>query len=153
MVRVPVRYAFISLFLPLSVFSTLKCELYIAESSIPNAGIGIFSGVSKHKGDTIGNGDKAIPLIDIYINNDYFLDGRNNPTEDYIWDGKDLGMGLETFGVDGVSTFWPGIDAMVNSHLALMSQRLYRFMTRMVCIDGSTPELAAYPLIMLERAW
>jgi hypothetical protein len=71
----------------------LECDLYFAESTIPNAGIGIFSGVAKAKGDTIGNGDKAIPLIDWYWNNGMYEEKGDdeddpdffNPLRDYVW--------------------------------------------------------------------
>jgi hypothetical protein len=45
----------------------LHCDLYIAESTIPNAGLGIFTGVGKKEGDTVGNGDLCLPLIDIEV--------------------------------------------------------------------------------------
>mmetsp|Transcript_37958 Transcript_37958/g.92400 ORF Transcript_37958/g.92400 Transcript_37958/m.92400 type:complete len:765 (-) Transcript_37958:102-2396(-) len=52
----------------------LQCDLYLAPSTIPNAGQGIFSGVEKDLDDTIGNGDKALPLIDLFWNNgDYYV--------------------------------------------------------------------------------
>lgn len=35
----------------------LQCDLYLAPSTIPGAGLGIFSGVPKEIGDTVGNGD------------------------------------------------------------------------------------------------
>ena len=51
----------------------LQCDLYLAPSTIPNAGQGIFSGVEKDVGDEIGNGDKALPIIDLFWNNgDYY---------------------------------------------------------------------------------
>lgn len=42
-----------------------KCGLYLAPSTIPNAGLGIFTAKPLEAGDTIGNGDIAIPLPDI----------------------------------------------------------------------------------------
>lgn len=42
------------------------CGLYLAESTIPGAGIGIFSAVEKKTGDTIAEGDICIPFIDMY---------------------------------------------------------------------------------------
>lgn len=117
--RLLARPAFISILLPLGIYSTLECELYIAESTIPNAGIGLFSGSAKLELDAIGNGDKAIPLVDLYFHNNYFVDGFANPTVDYVWSGEQMGMVLETFESDDISAFWPGIDAMVNCHSGL----------------------------------
>jgi hypothetical protein len=83
--------------LPVPVY--LECELYIAESTIPNAGNGIFSGVIKNKNDYIGNGDKAIPIINVLWHNtggghgnDNTADNFFNPTEHYVWEGSSMGM-------------------------------------------------------------
>ena len=98
----------------------LQCDLYLANSTIPGAGIGIFSTISKQPGDSIGNGDKAIPLVDAYWHNG-FAENFFNPTADYVWDGVSMGMRLELFDVNDISAFWPGIDAMVNSHAGLQN--------------------------------
>ena len=42
-----------------------KCNLYMAESTIPGAGIGIFTTQPIHKGQPIGNGDVYIPILDL----------------------------------------------------------------------------------------
>eukprot|EP00536_Pseudo-nitzschia_multiseries_P002403 jgi/Psemu1/251606/estExt_Genewise1Plus.C_320007 len=99
----------------------LECDLYLAESSIPGAGVGIFSGVSKAAGDYIGNGDKAIPLVDVYWHNGHVGENFFNPPVDYIWDGVAMGMRLEVFDKNDISAFWPGIDAMVNCHSGLLN--------------------------------
>lgn len=96
----------------------LECDLYLAESTINGAGMGIFSGVDKAEGDYIGNGDKAIPLIDAYWHNGFQYDFFN-PTANYVWDGTTMGMAMELFDPNDVSAFWPGIDAMVNCHFGL----------------------------------
>lgn len=41
-----------------------------------------------------------------------------NQFGDYVWDGKDMGMQWESIH-DDVTTFWPGMDALVNCHSAL----------------------------------
>lgn len=98
----------------------LECELYLAESTIPGAGFGLFSGVAKNAGEYVGNGDKAIPLIDVYWHNGGYMEFFN-PTADYVWDGSAMGMKLELFDPNDVSAFWPGIDAMVNCHYGLLN--------------------------------
>jgi hypothetical protein len=45
---------------------TLECGLYLAESTIPHAGLGIFAGHDYRIGQDIGNGDVCIPFIDMY---------------------------------------------------------------------------------------
>jgi hypothetical protein len=98
----------------------LECELYLAESTIPGAGIGVFTGVPKAAGDFLGNGDKAIPLVDAFWHNG-FPDPFFNPTADYVWDGASMGMRLELYDPNDISAFWPGIDAMVNCHFGLLN--------------------------------
>jgi hypothetical protein len=116
--------------------SYLECELYIAESTIPNAGNGLFSGISKKKNEYIGNGDKAIPIIDVWWHNNNNGGGGSgnnknffNPVEHYVWEGSSMGMGLEVFSQNDLSTFWPGLDAIVNCHSGLLN------------VDKSTPHL------------
>jgi hypothetical protein len=42
------------------------CALYLAESTIPGAGMGIFTVEEKRKGETVSRGDLCIPFIDMY---------------------------------------------------------------------------------------
>ena len=44
----------------------LECGLYLAESTIPGAGMGIFAGREYKVGQDIGRGDICIPFIDMY---------------------------------------------------------------------------------------
>jgi hypothetical protein len=59
-------WLFTILVLALEVLSStdLECELFIAPSTIPRAGYGVFSATEKKPGDTIGNGDVAFVLVD-----------------------------------------------------------------------------------------
>jgi hypothetical protein len=62
----------------------LECNLYIAESTIPNAGLGIFTAIERQKGDTVGEGDVCIPLIDLeWHHPDSFY-----PFSEYAWAGE-----------------------------------------------------------------
>ena len=100
----------------------LECELYLADSTIPGAGMGVFTGVAKTEGDFVGNGDKAMPLVDVYWHNgfqshdEFFI-----PTAEYVWDGVGMAMRLELFDTNDISAFWPGIDALVNCHFGLLN--------------------------------
>jgi len=40
-----------------------ECELFLAESTIPHAGLGIFTAIEKKPDETISNGDVAFPII------------------------------------------------------------------------------------------
>lgn len=71
--------------------SATECELYIAESTIPKAGLGIFSAIERKPGDIVGSGDVCLPLFDPKSHHgDPF-----NPFEDYVWLGEDMGMKME----------------------------------------------------------
>jgi hypothetical protein len=66
----------------------LECDLYVAESTIPFAGLGIFTAVEKKVGDMVGNGDVCFPLLETDWHNGIMLDENKeyyNPFEDYVW--------------------------------------------------------------------
>lgn len=63
----------------------IRCNLYLAQSTIPNAGLGIFSGIELHAGDSVGHGDVSIPIFNFTPDEIY----------DYIWAGEVMGMKLE----------------------------------------------------------
>jgi hypothetical protein len=63
----------------------------MAESTIPNAGLGIFSAIELNPGDPVGEGDVCIPIFDLANHHpDPF-----NPFGDYVWAGEVMGMKLE----------------------------------------------------------
>ena len=72
----------------------LECDVYIAESTIPNAGLGVFTAVEKKVGDMVGNGDVCFPLLELDWHNGVILDPDSyffDPFADYVWDGMTLG--------------------------------------------------------------
>lgn len=86
------------------------CTVYIAESTILGAGLGIFTAIDRPEGSMIGKGDVMIPLIDLlYHFRAMILTNNNNschnfdqmaeqlnPFLDYVWNGPMLGMQRET---------------------------------------------------------
>ena len=93
------------------------CELYLAESTIPDSGLGVFTAVAKAPGDTVGNGDVCIPLLELDWHNEgnYF-----NPFSDYVWAGEVMGMKFEV-GSQDVESNCPGLDCAINCNLALIN--------------------------------
>lgn len=95
----------------------MECSLYLAPSTIPNAGLGIFTAKELHHGDSISNEDVAIPILDLEwhnaAENDY--DDFPNPFHDYVWSGRAMGMSREGGDFEAITLFWPGLDAAVNS--------------------------------------
>lgn len=100
-----------------------NCDLFLAPSTIANGGLGIFTGKELHRGDYIGTtGDVAIPIIDLEWNNAK-IEGESfpNPFDDYVWNGRSMGMGPEVGDLEWITTYWPGLDAMVNSFSPLIN--------------------------------
>jgi hypothetical protein len=56
------------------------CGLYLAESTIPGAGLGIFAGEDFKEGSKIGRGDVCIPFVEMYWHNE--PDFYPNPFKD-----------------------------------------------------------------------
>jgi hypothetical protein len=83
-----------------------NCRLVVAPSTIPNAGLGIFTTVPLKKGELIGYGDMVIPITSI-------LSSLPNPFEDYSWNGRAYGGHLDAF--------TPGLQSLMNSNLALLN--------------------------------
>jgi hypothetical protein len=99
-----------------------QCDLYMAESTIPNAGLGIFSAIERNVGDEVGDGDVCFPLLEI----DLHHTGTFNPFYDYVWAGEVMGMKMEVGSAD-VEALCPGLDCAINCNLALIN------------VDKSTP--------------
>jgi SET domain len=110
--------------------SQFQCGLYLAESTIPGAGLGAFTGIDRKPGDIIGQGEVMVPIYDaqyhlqalgpkIAKRDDWeYLD----PTRDYVWYGSDLGMQYESSNpFDHISGIAYGLDAAINCHLALFN--------------------------------
>lgn len=110
--------------------SPFQCSLYMAPSTIPGAGLGIFTGVERNEGDTVGDGDILIPISDQWYHlqvsefyNGYYGAAANlDPTTDYVWFGPEMGMQHESSNAAKfVTAFAPGLDAAINCNLALIN--------------------------------
>jgi hypothetical protein len=62
-----------------------QCTLYMAQSTIPHAGLGIFTGIPRAPGETLGSGDVLIPVIDLWYHLDAPMSQEHlDPTADYM---------------------------------------------------------------------
>jgi hypothetical protein len=62
-----------------------QCTLYMAQSTIPHAGLGIFTGIERAPGENVGSGDVLIPVIDLWYHLDAPMsDEHLDPTADYM---------------------------------------------------------------------
>jgi hypothetical protein len=65
--------------------SPQQCTLYMAQSTIPHAGLGIFTGIPRAPGETLGSGDVLIPVIDLWYHLDAPMSEEHlDPTADYM---------------------------------------------------------------------
>ncbi|CAJ1933583.1 unnamed protein product [Cylindrotheca closterium] len=96
--------------------SAIQCNVFLAESTIPNAGLGIFSGVELNPGDPVGNGDVCIPIFNVEKHHEEPSDAIN----DYVWAGEVMGMKLEA-APDLIEANCLGLDSALNCNLALIN--------------------------------
>jgi hypothetical protein len=95
-----------------------QCSLYIAPSTIPNAGLGIFTAIPLEPGENIGHGDVMIPIVDM----DLYMRGKYSwMIGNYTWEGESCGMAHESSRAGGVTGFGPGLDGAINCNLALIN--------------------------------
>lgn len=94
-----------------------ECELYMATSTIPNAGLGIFSAIERKPGEAVGEGDVCIPLLELEAHNPSL---SFNPFDDYVWAGEIMGMKMEARNLD-IEALCPGLDCAINCNLALLN--------------------------------
>ena len=98
--------------------ATLECGLWLAPSTIPNAGLGIFSGRNYKPSERIQEtGDVAIPIVDIRFHTgdkDFmFL------WDEYTWNAEQLSMDGE--GYEDVNVASPGFGAAANCYMPLQN--------------------------------
>lgn len=105
-----------------AISSETKCGLYLAPSSIPGAGIGVFAGDQPYqKGDIVGMGDIVIPLVEFgWHNLDNDMMAYPFLWDEYTWHG-DMVAGMEDEGqdIDFIEASSPGIGAATNGYASL----------------------------------
>ena len=95
----------------------LTCGVWLAKSTIPDAGVGMFAGKDFAKNeDLLPAGDVVIPVVDMAIHQsghgDFLWD-------EYTWDGKELNLGLEGLLSDELSASSPGFGSAINCFMDL----------------------------------
>jgi hypothetical protein len=94
-----------------------ECRLYLAQSTIPNAGLGIFTGIPLQPNQSIAEPDLIVPITDVQWNAAQDLDFHFLWT-DYSWMTSEVGM--ETDMHDG-SALVIGTGCMPNCNYALIN--------------------------------
>ena len=102
------------------------CLLYLAESTIPNAGLGMFTGVPVEEGQLLGRvGDAAFATVD----QDWHMSSATGmiskhsgdyhwPLTNYDWNAGDIGLADEA---EDVSVTVNGFGAAPNCHFSLLN--------------------------------
>jgi hypothetical protein len=128
------------------ISAALECDLYIAESTIPHAGLGIFTAIEKRAGDNVGNGDVCFPLMELDWHNGFIVERKEyfSPFDDYVWEGFIMGMGNECEGE--VTAVWPGLDCAINCNIPLENvQRAFPTHVSHTLGDFNFPHRAQHP--------
>lgn len=113
-----------------------NCTLFVAPSTIPGAGLGIFTSIPREKNSIIGVGDVIIPLYDTAIESDL------RQFDEYTWEGVEMGMSSDAEDGTNVYAFSPGLGAIINAHSAL--NNVYRMDHPM---DTTLPHRSKYPTV------
>jgi hypothetical protein len=132
-----------------------KCGIYLAPSTIPGAGMGMFAGHRNFaKGDYLADGDLVIPAYDMK-----FHAGHNRFSflwDEYTWKAASFsGMKEEVHDVKDVKACSPGFGAAVNCILPMVNVK-DDFSGRTVSMSGvnasSSPGAGAFT-IYHNRRW
>jgi hypothetical protein len=102
--------------------STTNCSMYLAPSTIPGAGLGVFAGDHFYaKGERVGSGDILIPIVELRWHN-----SRNRKTsykflwDQYTWEVRTFpDMAKEADDPKLIKGASPGLGALPNCHLSL----------------------------------
>lgn len=93
--------------------ATPTCSLYMAQSSIPNSGLGIFAGKDFVEDEMVDPFPQAvIPLVDIESNPFYSMSVLSN----YPWSAWSQDAQFES---ESVNVLYPNLGMLANSHLGL----------------------------------
>jgi hypothetical protein len=105
------------------------CTLYMAESTIPGAGMGLFAGHrSFAKYDFVSDSDLVIPVYDMQWNvNGEYKCGTKKKKWDFLWEeytwraANFYGMNEETDDVTKMKACSPGVGSVANCYLSLVN--------------------------------
>ena len=103
-----------------------KCGVYLAPSSIPGAGFGMYAGDKEYDvGDLITLGDILVPMYEREWNVENFdhLQDEKFLWDEYYWSGSvwQMFMGEEMEDVESLHVASPGVGSAANSYLSLVN--------------------------------
>jgi len=100
-----------------------ECGLYLAESSIPNAGWGVYTGRDLEKGDNLDILEVIIPYIDHWDQAELQKKIKNVTVPDillteYFWHASDTN---NYFDAEHIESHFPGLGMLPNCHAGLIN--------------------------------
>ena len=99
---------------------TIDCGVYLAPSSIPNAGLGMFNGNRSLKyGDLVTDEDILVPIVERKFHRPEWLANEKFLWNEYYW--LSTHFGEATQGEVEMEMASPGIGAAANSYLSLVN--------------------------------
>ena len=105
-------------------FDKSKCNLFMAESSMPNTGFGLFTLRAIPRRYPIRPSDIVIQLINpVPSSDDENMTSMKLLMRDYLWDGAETGGQYEARMVFSV---WPGFGMVANSHSKKYNALMFR---------------------------
>lgn len=102
--------------------SKSTCQFFLAESSIPNAGLGIYTAVDLQSHDRVAPTDLVLRIFDFELHNDYDKNANKNffLTKDYAWNTMKInGAHSGKAEANRESTIVPGPGMLTNCHMGL----------------------------------
>lgn len=100
-----------------------KCTLYLAPSTIPHAGLGVFTSIPLPSGALLpGGGDAAIPISDIDFHNDASAEEEDYHwlLSEYLWSSRSIGEEME-WEAEKTSGFSWGYGSLANCHFWMLN--------------------------------
>ena len=103
----------------------LSCGIWLAPSTIPGAGLGMYAGKAFSKGDFLQDvGDLVIPIVDIEEHAEAYSEEKwDFLWDEYTWNAENLHMNTE--GSWTVNSASPGFGAAANSFLGIYNVEEY----------------------------
>ena len=123
-----------------------RCGIYLAPSTIPMAGLGVYAGdINFEEDDVVAFGDLAIPVVDYEWNNqggpyqdDFFL------WNEYGWSSSTFpGMDDESHGPDTIMGVSPGVGAMPNFYSSMTNIQDQEETVIGRVVDANSPGIGA----------
>ena len=99
---------------------SIECGLWLAPSSLPGAGLGMYAGRGFKQGEAFQqSGDIVIPIVDLLRHNEYYQERWTFLWDEYTWGADGLKMDKE--GYHEVNSASPGFGSAANSFLDLVN--------------------------------